>query len=201
VLGEKAYKIKEQPSNELKLLYQGVVRPGHGIEEIISALHNKIMDKNVTLTILGDINSEYRTLLEDLSIKRGVESRVNFVDRISYAQLPLETRKYDIGLAIHVDNSIQYATGGAASNKIYEYAAMGLPVLLFDREEYRKHLDKYEWAHFTTLSEQSLSSCLSKIVANYTRYSVQAHIDFKEALNYENHFQGVYNNINKGNQI
>ena len=185
----------KQPEKEIKLLYQGAIRKGHGLEQIIANLNHAIGDIKISLTILGIINTKYEDELKVLAQSYGVSDRLNFHPRISYTKLPAFTAQYDIGLAIHYTKSIQYATGGTASNKIYEYAALGLPVILYDNEHYTKHLGSYSWACFTDLSDNSIIQCIEHIWNKYAELSKNAHKDIMRGLNFENKFSEVLDSL------
>ena len=139
---------KEQNKNigKPKLIYQGTVSEGHGLEQICFLIKNM----NCELQVVGRIDYEYKTKLTQLCDNENLI----FHGQISYNNLPFITSNCNIGLAINVANNVIYKTGDTASNKIYEYAACGLPILYFDNEHYRKYLDKYEWAFATDLSEE-----------------------------------------------
>ncbi|HIA35158.1 MAG TPA: hypothetical protein EYN89_00105, partial [Flavobacteriales bacterium] len=139
---------KTRPNKEIKLLYQGTASKGHGLEEIVEMLDSKIAGRDLSLTLIGNISEQYKDNLTMLAKDRNVLDRLYFRKREQYAALPLITRDYDIGLAIHEPKGVIYSTAGTASNKIYEYAALGLPILLFDDEHYNNHLSKYPWTRF-----------------------------------------------------
>jgi len=82
-------------------------------------------------------------------------------------------------------------TLGTSSNKIYEYAASGLPVLLFDNAHFRNHLGQYKWAFFTDCTYESLIVNLEEIILNYPTLSNQARLDFEDKLNFENFIHPV----------
>ena len=79
-------------------------------------------------------------------------------------------------------------TLGTASNKIYEYAASGLPVILFDNEQFRKYLSGYSWTYFTDGTADSLEACIKEIMNNYDSATISSRNDFEKSLNFENQF-------------
>jgi hypothetical protein len=82
-------------------------------------------------------------------------------------------------------------TLGTASNKIYEYAALGLPVILYDNAHFRETLGQYNWAFFTNTEPESYRQCLHRIISDYPSLSKQAFEDFKSKLCYEHNFEPV----------
>jgi len=176
-------------NDEIRLVYPGNIDNKHGFEEIIPFLKNKILSKQVSLTLIGDIRPKYKAYLIELSEKHNVGDKLVFNERSSYLHMPEIISKFHVGIGINKPMNITRATGGTAANKIYEFAACGLPVLLFDNEHYRNHLAKFSWAFFTNLTETNLTRCLEKILPSYKHLSKQAKEDFTTNLNYEKALQ------------
>lgn len=181
------YKSKYTKGETVKLIYQGTVSPGHGLEQIANFIGVK--NKNINLHIAGRTPENFKQLLdENLN-----DSRLQFEGYVPYKELPKLTESCHIGIAINLPMGIIYQTGGAASNKIYEYAACGLPILYYDNEHYNKYLSQYEWAFATDLSEDSLEQCIKKITENYDFLSNKAKQDFRETFNFEKVFTPMKN--------
>ncbi len=87
---------------------------------------------------------------------------------VSYHELIKITQTHHVGIATHLPICIGYKTAAKASNKIYEYAASGLPVLYYNTEHYISHLSKYKWAIATDLSVQDLKKQINYIRQNYS---------------------------------
>jgi hypothetical protein len=184
---EQFSKVRKKDS-EIKFIYQGTVGLGHGLEEVCNYMIN---NNNCELNIVGRINSEYRRKLDSIC-----PSGVNvFHGFVPYKVLPKITASCHIGIAINKPTNIIYQTGGGASNKIYEYAACGLPILYFDNEHYNKYLSKYEWAFATDLSEGSIKKCVNDILNKYDYYSQKAREDFNNDFNFEKDFKKITNFI------
>lgn len=189
-------KAKFKTNNKvIKILYQGELTQNHGFEELIPCL-NKSGKYQIELHIIGFIKNDYREKLINISKKNSCEKCFFIHERINFDKLPNFSNKNHIGWAVHKPVNIQYTTGSTASNKIYEYIAVGLPVILFDTEHYRDSLDKYRWAHFTDLSENNIISKLDEIFQDFNAKSEAAITDFENSLNYENNFKKVLNFLN-----
>lgn len=174
-------------TTETKLLYQGSLGPGHGFEEIIEIM-NLSGFSDISLTLLGKIRIQYKKELIRIADKQSVLSRLSIKNMIPYKALPGETSKYHIGLAIHQPYNITYATGATASNKIYEYIALGLPVILYDSPHYRQHLNNRKWAFFWNLDSANLRRIIDEIKENYEEISEAAFQDFNHLYNFEKYF-------------
>jgi hypothetical protein len=173
--------------NNIHLVYQGTIGEGHGLEEIISAINSSPQLENYRLNLIGHVSEEFKKKIEKLNPK----NYINYLGYIPYHQLPVVTTQHHIGLAINIPKDIIYKTGGTASNKIYEYAACGLPILYFDHPHYQEHLSQFEWAFATDLSTESIKNCIWEIMNNYEYLSKKARDDFDKKLNFEKVFEPV----------
>ena len=175
-------------TGEVNLLYQGAVNADHGLEATIQALPFL----NARLSIIGPASAAYQESLLALSKTHGVENRVFFFGRISYQQLPDLTKIGHIGLALLTNTqNFNHTTAATASNKIYEYAALGLPVLYFQDDSFKAALAHYAWAKGTDLSLLSIKTGIAEIISSYEELSTLAHQDFLGTLNYELVFKPI----------
>jgi glycosyltransferase involved in cell wall biosynthesis len=173
---------------EITLIYQGALGRSHGFESLIPFLQFTIRNKPLRLILKGWIPADYHAELEQLAYKCGVSEKLSFPGFGSYRSVPELASTCTIGLAFFTGHDIMNQTLGTASNKIYEYAAVGLPVILFDSPYFRRHLGQRRWAYFSDLSEASLSRTLEDIVDNYEQASLSAVSDFEHELNFERAF-------------
>lgn len=174
----------ECPELKIKLLYQGTISEGHGLKEITQFIAKK---DHIELHLAGPDRS---VLVPDIESAAG-ENKVFYHGKLPYNELPKLTTSCHIGIAINEPNGIIYRTGGTASNKIYEYAACGLPILYFDNIHYNRYLGKYSWAFATNLTLESLTNALYEIVENYQTLSENARHTFETELNYQSAFTEV----------
>jgi glycosyltransferase involved in cell wall biosynthesis len=182
----------------IHIVYQGSLAKGQGFEELIKLVSSNKCTKKIYFTIKSFYSyQQYNTELQQEIEKCHLEEQIKLLDTSPYKEMPLFTKKHHIGLAIFSEQSIIRNTAGTSSNKIYEYIAVGLPVILFDNEHFRKYLGKYSWAFFTDLSEKSLMDCIEKIIANYETLSQQANKDFMAELNFETYFVPALDEIMK----
>ena len=184
-----------------KILFQGSIGPMHGLEELIPLLNEKIGGKNLLLVLKGFINPKYLAELKSIAIKHKVEDKLIYIGPTDYRLVIENGKTCHIGIGIHKKDDIMNQTLGTASNKIYEYAAMGLPVILYDNDHFRKILGKFEWAFFTDTSTASLKTCLEKIIADYPRLSRQASEDFSKQLSFEHYFVSLNKRLDDGGKV
>ena len=163
----------------------------HGLEELIPLLAENIAGKSLLLVLKGFISKEYLTQLKSIARHYNVEDRLIYIGPTDYRLVIENGKTCHIGIGIHKKDDIMNKTLGTASNKIYEYAALGLPVILYDNAHFREILGKYKWAFFTKADSDSLRQNLHDIVLNYPSLSKQASADFNSQLSFEHYFEPV----------
>ncbi len=180
------FKKSSAPQSIIKFIFQGSISAGHGIEELMQFINRS--KRNQQLLLIGNIEKSYRDHIINLSQELNIERFVEIAAPVNYAVLPTITASAHIGLAINKPDNIIYSTGGTASNKIYEYAACGLPVLYYDNEHYKEYLAKYHWAFANNLSMEVFERQVEFIVSNYESLTESAIKDFENELNFEKAF-------------
>lgn len=190
-------KKKNKLENEIKIIFQGSIGTGHGIEEIISIINSPSLQKRPRLILKGFIQKRYKKYLEELAAKYGVSNRVDFIGQTDYAAVKELTSHCHIGIGIFTKNDLMNRTLGTASNKIYEYAACGLPIIYFDNKHFNNYLGKYNWAFPTDLSQESLVNCINSIIKEHHLLSQDAIDSFETELNFENGFKSTLAFIKK----
>ncbi len=117
----------------LRLVYAGAVTPLYQLETVVRALASlrggsspadAAVDYPVTLGIFG--RGDSRPALEALAVRLGVADRVTMHGRIPVDQVAARIAAADIGLA---PTRRDRFTDFSLSTKIFEYAAMGKPVV------------------------------------------------------------------------
>jgi glycosyltransferase involved in cell wall biosynthesis len=183
-----------------KILFQGSIGPMHGLEEIIPLLKERIAGKDLMLVLKGFINPKYLELLKSIAAENNVSGKLLYIGPTDYREVIENGRTCHIGIGIHKKEDIMNKTLGTASNKIYEYSALGLPVILYDNQHFREILGKFEWAFFTDTSSDSLRNCLEKIILDFPRLSSLAVSDFRTQLSFEHYFKSLKKQLPVGDE-
>lgn len=171
----------------LSLIFQGRINEGHGFESIIKLLDTKINEFSIKLVLKGIVTESYKKeLLFGLSPE--LQNRITFLGYSNYENLPNITSNAQVGIAIHQPRSLMHATLGTASNKIYEYAACGLPIIYLNNDHFNGYLNKYSWAFPVSDNSDSIKNALLEITNNYKEFSFEAKRTFINNLNYETFF-------------
>lgn len=175
--------------NSIRIIFQGHIGSGHCLEEMVHLLGDDTFPFDLTLVLKGFKDESFLNQLLVTSKKLGVEHKVVYHGVSSYQSVPEVASTCHIGIGIHTKTDIMNRTLGKASNKIYEYAALGLPVLLFDSDHFRQHLGQYTWSIFTNGSIANLKEAILFITFQYEQLSAAARKEFLNELNFEKCFQ------------
>jgi glycosyltransferase involved in cell wall biosynthesis len=118
----------EPPSLQPPLLvYIGGLMPGRGLEQAIEAL---ALTPAVRLRAVGPGSSEYRAGLLERARTAGVEDRLELVPAVAHSALAGVMEGATAGLCLIQPVCRSYEL--TLPNKLFEYAAAGLPVLASD---------------------------------------------------------------------
>ena len=188
------FKIDE---NYLKLIYPGNPSHKNGFEELVDVMDAKINGKTITLTIVGDAHSNYQKELTAYAKSKGVEKQLFFVKRIPYIEMTHFLKNYHIGWALYKPVDLSVATAGSSSNKIYEFLANGLPIIVYDNEHHKTHLHNCKAAFYSDLSKSSILEQLQHIDKNLHQLSKLAQLEFETNYQFEIKFNEAFDEILK----
>jgi glycosyltransferase involved in cell wall biosynthesis len=114
--------------NAVRLVYLGILDGSRGIDVAIKAIR-ELKDRNfvANLVVIGDGPSleKLLNLVEEL----GVSERVEFTGRLSFSRIQEIMNCSDIGL---IPNYSTNAWNSTIPNKLFDYMALGLPVIVSD---------------------------------------------------------------------
>ncbi len=186
-----AFRAAPELSFSVRLIFQGSMDSSHGIEELIPLLKEAIIGKEPGLLLVGKSKEGYKESIDELSRQHGVANKVRFEGLIPYSMIPEYTASANIGMAIYRNQNVMSTTMGTASNKIYEYAALGLPVICLDTAYYREQRQQFPWIFVTDCSPDSYLETVGAIIMQYPVVSAAARRDFMNQLNFEVVFEPV----------
>jgi glycosyltransferase involved in cell wall biosynthesis len=173
-----------------QILLQGSISVKASMLELIDSL--SLLDKCVELKLVGWIREEEQKLMRDFIVQKNAGERVRYFKLVPYNELPSHTWMASLGVCLYKKMDVNHQTMGTASNKIYEYAACGLPVIVSDQPNYREHLASESWVRFADPDDpQSIASAVQDILRDFGQYQAMclaARKAFEEKYNYESAF-------------
>ncbi len=108
-------------------VYVGLIAPGRGLEQAIQALARV---PELRLRLMGRAAGDYRQKLLDLAAEHGVTDRLEYRDPVPSNAVIDTISGADFGLVLIQPVCLSYEL--SLPNKLFEYAAAGLPVLASD---------------------------------------------------------------------
>jgi glycosyltransferase involved in cell wall biosynthesis len=124
------------------LLRQGRVGNGHGLEVTIRSLP-LWQGRDWGLIAMGLSESAYVTHLQDVAQSCGVAGQFVYLPPVGYDQIAAFTPGADVGHALYEPLHVNNVHITTASNKIMEYVAAGLPLMVSDRPALRQLVETY----------------------------------------------------------
>ena len=170
-------------------VYIGHASADNGHLETLRAL---ALTDGIRMRVIGGYRPEFGASFNTLARELGVAERVSLDGWLTLDELQARASRASVGLSIYkpVTKGLDYVA--SASNKLFEYAAMGLPVVVPDRASYRDFLGDAEWVTYADVEEpKSIARAITSIFADNDRYvamSRAARRAFEEQYNYERVF-------------
>lgn len=105
--------------------YQGSMGADHGLEQVLRSMPHWPEDS--VLALVGGGPVDYVNRLRELATQNGMSERILWLGRVPYDEVLSYAVGASVGLSILApsNNNWKYAAG--ASNKRFEYAALGIP--------------------------------------------------------------------------
>jgi glycosyltransferase involved in cell wall biosynthesis len=118
------------PDGEPLILHQGAAALDRGCETLVRAVAR--LDRG-HLVFLGDGDPGFAERLSEIARAEGVTDRVHLVGSVPPERLLSYTRDADVGVSLLQDTCENHRL--ALPNKVFEYVAAGVPVLVSDLPE------------------------------------------------------------------
>lgn len=145
----------KEKSDGFEVVYQGLMVAGRGYEEFVDSA--KYLDDGIKLILRG-----YGTLessLKEKIEKDELQNKVKFMEPVEVAQLVSAASASHLGIVITKPVNLNFLL--SVSNKVFEYAAAGLPVILSDIPEHRYLNDKY---NFGVILKEVTPECIAQAI-------------------------------------
>jgi len=160
--------IKKTESTKLRVVFHGNFIPLHGVEYIIKAAALLPREMDITFYIIGaesPTSASGSTFKACQNLVREQKLiNVYFLGRKNYYKLPKILKKADIGLGIFGDTK---KTQLVIPNKVYELAAIGVPIITSDTPAIREiFTDKKDIILCKSANPESLSKVIINMAEN-----------------------------------
>lgn len=153
----------KNPALRRLCLHQGGIQPGRGLEVTVRAL--PLLPEDVGLVLVGGGGQDYLDKLVKLAQELGMANRFFLHPSVDYAELFELTCSADVGIIIY--RNISRNNYYCAPNKLYEYAAAGLPMVGADLPPIRDFFERYGAGEtFDTEDEKSLAQAILRILGD-----------------------------------
>ncbi len=150
--------------NKKIILYQGVMNPGRGLEEIISAM--QFIDSAVLLIIgFGKVEDD----LKDLVREKNLQDKVVFYGKVPFEDLFSYTVQADIGLVLEKPLGLSFTY--SLPNKLFDYIHAGVPIIASPLVEVKR-----------IMSEADIGVIIESYEPKYLANKINLMLDNKEKL-------------------
>jgi glycosyltransferase involved in cell wall biosynthesis len=173
-----------------EVVYVGYASADNGHLEGLRAL--AMTEVGIRMRVIGAYLPEFEASFNALARELGVTQRVSLDGWLALDELRARASHASVGLSLQKPATKNLEYVGSASNKLFEYAAMGLPVVVPDRASYRDFLGDAEWVTYADIDRpESIAHAITSILADPERYAAMsraARRAFEEQYNYERVF-------------
>ena len=159
----------KEKADKFEVVYQGMMYPGRGYEEF--TLAGKYITDEVRLVLRGYGSIE--TQLKEMMKQENLAEKVVFSEPVEVSQLVCAASSSHVGVVLTRPVSLNFKM--SVSNKVFEYAAAGLPVILSDVPEHRYLNDKFNFGIIIDeVTPQAIAAAISELYEDSEKYKILA---------------------------
>lgn len=155
----------KQPLKENAIVYQGYLSSDRDLSNLLR--WHKYLPNNIILKIIG--NGEMLEKYEQIVVDQNLNN-IKFTGKLNYDALIEESSKCKIGIILYsMDNLNNYY---CAPNKIYEYAALRMPMLVSPQPFLVNVVKKYHIGEVLRddISTEEYKTTILNMINNYDKY-------------------------------
>jgi glycosyltransferase involved in cell wall biosynthesis len=174
------------------IVWQGAVNIERGLEELCEAM--QWINAKLLIMGEGDIKSNLEKKVKELRL----EEKIHFLGRLPFEEMMSKTKTAKLAISIDKPTNGNYAI--SLPNKIFEYIACSVPVLVSPLQEIKLIVEKYETGEFlSSYNPQDLAKQISKLLNNNIKLDLIAENCKKAAkeLCWENEETQIFKTIKK----
>jgi glycosyltransferase involved in cell wall biosynthesis len=141
------------------IVWQGAVNVERGLEELCEAM--QWIDAKLLIMGVGDIKSDLGKKVKALQL----EDKIHFLGRLPFEEMMNKTKSAKLAISIDKATNGNYAI--SLPNKIFEYIACSVPVLVSPLQEIKPIVEKYETGEFlSSYNPQDLAKQITNLLSN-----------------------------------
>jgi glycosyltransferase involved in cell wall biosynthesis len=180
-----------------RVLYLGSMSSENGQPQALRAL--AALPDAVKLDVVGFGTAEFRHRLSELAASLSLQPRVSISDWVPDPERVRRAEQAAVGLVLYRAVNPNWEHSGPSPNKLFEYAAWGLPVVVPDRKSFREFFANDEWVTYADPEDPAaIARAIEFILADCERYiamSLAARAAHETKYNYEQVFAPVLERI------
>ena len=161
--------LKEKTQGVFEVVYQGLMVRGRGYEEFANAA--KYLPEGICLKLrgYGSLEQQLRTMVK----KENLSEKVLFDQPVEVAELVQAASASHVGAVLTRPVNLNFLL--SVSNKVFEYAAAGLPVIMSDVPEHRYLNEKYHFGMILDeVTPQKIAEAILYLYQNKEVYQTMA---------------------------
>jgi glycosyltransferase involved in cell wall biosynthesis len=174
------------------IVWQGAVNIERGLEELCEAM--QWIDAQLLIMGVGDIKSDLEKKVKTLQL----EDKIHFLGRLPFEEMMNKTKNAKLAISIDKATNGNYAI--SLPNKIFEYIACSVPVLVSPLQEIKLIVEKYKTGEFlSSYNPQDLAKQITNLLNNDIKLDLIAENCKKaaEELCWENEETQIFKTIKK----
>lgn len=180
-----------------RVLYLGSMGLENGQPQVLRAL--AALPGEIKLDLAGFGTAEFRCELSELAAELSIQPRVSISDWVPDAERDRRAEEAAAGLVLYRAVNPNWEHSGPSPNKLFQYAAWGLPVVVPDRKSFREFFEDDEWVTYADPEDPAaIARAIEFILADRDRYiamSLAARAAHETKYNYEHLFAPVLERI------